>query len=437
MPPALIVPNQLLDLEDRESGRRLRADDLGSGVQIIVGKVGVRDGRPVRSRLRGWRVGRVGEHVEILATEPVRELFTTRIGEFVAQLTDDVERAGGQDDDLEVLRAAVARVLEVEREPGTLSSMLIGGAFPLLRPALDAGRDLNDVPDVLVPLVRAEDVRSGTNALFGRVTRPLIRAAARRLHPDGGPVFPPLVLAAMAAGTCGPERLTEIIEADVVEPSALTFTLPDVVRARAMFAGVPPRRVSETLIGVLGDSTVRHVFADQIAAWHPPLPEPRPRPEPQVAAEAQPPSAGAQRHQRVAPLPETPRPLALMGRPREIIYPPVWQAAEGAHIAGYVIALPRDADDLRHWGIVLGNCLGAFGDAAAAGASRLVGLVRTRQLRYVVEVTPGGVIRQLEGAGNRRPNRALGNEIARQIIALGLATADGRTGQSLVAPRPR
>jgi hypothetical protein len=103
-------------------------------------------------------------------------------------------------------------------------------------------------------------------------------------------------------------------------------------------------------------------------------------------------------------------------------------------VAGYTIVLPATADELSAWGRLLRNCLGSYGSAAAGGRSHLLGLAQGRTLRFAVEVTPGGTIRQIEAPGNEQPPPELGRRIARGLIALGLANADGRTGRSLVAP---
>lgn len=364
-------------------------------------------------------------HPEILNLVPVREVVTARIGDVVERIADTITNAGGGTADIEAIRNAAAGLFGLDPGPDSLGAVLTRAAFPLLAPAIDGGHHIDRVPEVLTPLLRAPDVRAGSRALFGRVTRPLIRAVARRLDPDGPPAFAPLVLAAMAAGTCGPERLTEIIETDPSGPWPISFSHAEVSRARSMFLDAPPRRVTTVLQRALvNPASDAPELAAQIAAWSPPPPPPPIRVE--FDPETAPP----------APPLVTPSPSDGGGR-RRIVYPPAWTAAEGVTVADHTVALPRDVDDLRHWGTVMGNCLGSFGAAAEAGASRILGLVRTRELRYVVEITRGGTIRQIEARGNRQPDRHLGIQIARHLIDLGLAVSDGRTGRSLLAPRHR
>jgi hypothetical protein len=99
------------------------------------------------------------------------------------------------------------------------------------------------------------------------------------------------------------------------------------------------------------------------------------------------------------------------------------------------VVLPRTADELVEWGRVLDNCLGGYRHAVADGRTQVLGLTETGRLRYAVEVTRGGVVRQFEGVGNRQAPESIVRPVLAALRTHGLVRGDGRRGRSLLAPR--
>ena len=423
MPIDHCFPHRIVDTR-HQRGDWVQVVEDADALHVVVGRTGNRlDGRQP-SRRREWRVTVIGGRVEVLGVFPVRELLTHEIGAVVAGLTGALADAEAYDRVVE----AVAQLTDVDHD--TLDGVLWRAAFPLLRPVLERepGPTPASVPEALDPLLRAETVRMGVQRLFGRVTRPLVRATATRLLPEDAvaPIFDPLVYAAMAAGVCGPERLVEIIDTTPVQPASARFTVADVHRARHAFARERPTAVVAILQDALQGPAGRGRLFQHLAQWSPPRP---PAPPPATHTPTRPPAAAT-----VADRPRpTPAPAPAGTRP--IAYPARWLAAEGHTVAGHTIVLPHTADELARWGGSLDNCLASYNGAVLAGRSRLLGLRSGPTLRFAVEVTPGGTIRQIEAPGNRQPAPAVGQEIARGLVAMGLAHADGRTGRSLLAPR--
>ena len=102
---------------------------------------------------------------------------------------------------------------------------------------------------------------------------------------------------------------------------------------------------------------------------------------------------------------------------------------------GAASRLPRTADELVEWGAVLDNCLGGFRHAVADGRTHILGVVVGGRLRWAVEVTRHGVVRQFEGAGNRQAPASVTVPVLAALRTHGVVRADGRQGRSLVAPR--
>ena len=402
--------------------------DHGNALEVVVGRRGTRVHAAVASRRLAWRLAAIEGRVEVLGVYPVRELLTHRVGTVVASLERVLVPA-----EIDAVRRAAATVTEVDHP--TLAGTVWSAAFPLLRPAVERGATIDTVPGGLDPLLRAGSVRAGTRRLLGRPTRPLVRSVARRLLPagDGPPVLAPLVLASMAVGACGPERLEQIVGTDPAHDLAERFTSADVGRARQVFAGRRPAVVADLLTSALVDAGAFDRLIGHLAEWSPPAPArptaPPVRPAPPPVRPAPPP---------VRPAPPPPRraqPRARRRAPDQPIeHPPTWLDAEGGTVAGYTVVLPWTTGELARWGRALGNCLDSYGDAVASGRSRLLGLRRDGALCFAVEVTPGGTIRQIEGPSNSQPPKVLGRQIARELVRLGIAHADGRTGRSLLAP---
>lgn len=422
--PARVLTT-VLDRHDAASGDWVvvRADH--DRVVVEAGGTGNRLDPARRVRRTAWAVRRIDGDLELVTTWPVPEVVTHRIGEHVEQLRDDIVRSGGDpDDDLAGVMGALPPALVAGPGDGRpLDAVLWEAAYPLLRSAIERGARPDHVPVALDRVLRAPDARTAAQRAFGRVTRPLVRALAASLLPgvDGRVPFEPAVLALMASPWCGPERLAEVLATPPHRPGSVAFDVGDVDRARSMFHGQPSRRIATRLVSALAAADGLAGLARELAAW---VPEPspaveRPSPRPQQPPTPTPPPTRAL-------LPPTGVPLDHPARLR---------AVDGLEVAGHRIVLPRTADELIEWGMVLDNCLGGFRHAVAGRRTHVLGLARGDALRYAVEVTPSGVVRQFEGRGNRQAPASVTIPVLAVLRDGGVVSADGRRGRSLVAPR--
>ncbi|MFP5576791.1 MAG: PcfJ domain-containing protein [Acidimicrobiia bacterium] len=422
--PARVLTT-VLDRHDSASGDWIvvRADP--GRLVVEAGGTGNRLDPARRVRRTAWEVRRIAGDLELVATWPVPEVVTHRIGEHVEQLRDDVVRTGGNADaDLAVVVGALPPALVAG--PGdrrALDAVLWEAAYPLLRSPIEQGARPDHVPVALDRLLRAPDARSAAQRAFGRVTRPLVRALAASLLPgtDGRVPFEPAVLALMASPWCGPERLVEVLGTPPHRPGSVAFDVGDVDRARSMFHGQPSRRVAARLVSALAEPDGLAGLARELAAW---APEPSPTVERPTTRPQQPPGSTSPTTRTVLP----PTGAALD-------HPAGLRAVDGREVAGHRIVLPRTADELIEWGMVLDNCLGGFRHAVAGRRTHVLGLTRGDALRYAVEVTPSGVVRQFEGPGNRQAPASVTIPVLAVLRDSGVVAADGRRGRSLVAPR--
>lgn len=417
--PAL-VETTLVCRHDLESGDWAEVRTDGRRIVVASGGTGNRLDPDRRVRRSGWEIRRIGDQLELLSTWPVPELVTHRIGEHVAQLGDDVARAGGTPaGDLAAVAGAVADLLDEDGPdaPAALDALLWSRAYPLLRVPIERGAHLDAVPVALDHVLRAGDARRAARRAFGRVTRPLVRALAASLlpGPDGRVPFEPALLALMASPWCGPEQLADLLARRPHRPGAVAFDVGEVDRARSMFEGVAPRRIADRLGRALTEPDGLRALATDLAAWVPPADDPRPGPA------------------RPAPIP-----AAALAPPARtdvaLRHPPALRAVDGLDVGRRRLVLPRTADELVEWGAVLDNCLGGFRHAVAAGRTHVLGVVVGGRLRWAVEVTRAGVVRQFEGAGNRQAPEHVVQPVLAALRAHGVVRADGRRGYSLMAP---
>lgn len=426
----VLAETTLLRRHDGRTGDWVEVRSDGRRISVEAGGTGNRLDPLRRVRRSGWEIRRIGDDLELLSTWPVPELVTHRAGEHVAQLRDDVARAGGDPGaDLDAVARAVPALL-AEDEPGEvrpLDAVLWGRAYPLLRVPIGRGARLDAVPVALDHVLRAGDARRAARRAFGRVTRPLVRALAASLLPadDGRIPFEPALLALMAGPWCGPEQLTEILGHRPHRPGAVAFDVGEVDRGRSMFEGVPSRRIAARLRSALTEPEGLRDLAADLATWVPPPGDPR-------VAPARPPAP---------PAPAAPVrvPSAAIRRPVRtdvpLRHPPAVHAVDGLEIGGRRVVLPRTADELIEWGALLDNCLGGFRHAVAGGRTHVLGIEVRGRLCWAVEVTRDGVVRQFEGAGNRRAPDQVVRPVLAALRTHGVVRADGRRGHSLMAPR--
>ncbi|MGO9658440.1 MAG: hypothetical protein ACLQVK_13055 [Acidimicrobiales bacterium] len=82
-------------------------------------------------------------------------------------------------------------------------------------------------------------------------------------------------------------------------------------------------------------------------------------------------------------------------------FPADIQGLDHTDLEGLRLVLPRTTYELTVWGQLMGNCLGSFGPAAAAGLSWLIGAETGERLVYCLELSPNRVVRQFLACRNR------------------------------------
>lgn len=394
-----------LHRDDPTTGRWLSVvadvDALGAGrLRIEVGSTGNRIDPERRVRRRGHDLVRIGGRLELRSWWPVQEVRTHVVGQFADDLRGELAAAGSPDvdDDLAEI-GRIAGSLFGDDDVDDLATLVLRSAYPLLRRPVEMGARPPAVPVPLEPLLHHDEPRAAARATLGpRVTRPLVRALAGSLVPDddGTIAWEPLLLARLAADRCGPEQLAAILGTRPHRRGAVSISLTDIDRGRAMFEDTQPRRIAEELVESLrteGGTTalvqriVRH-DARPPAPPVPPAPPPRPR--------------------RAAPQPQPQPQVVADPCDQPIQYPAAWRAVEGTTVPHTTLSvvLPRTGNELLEWGLVMDNCLGAYRVPAANGRTRMMGFADGDRLQCVAEVSATRTLRQLEAPGNRVPRPA-------------------------------
>lgn len=409
-----------LHRSDPTSGRWVRIvgdrDVVSRGrVRIETGVTGNRLDPSREVRRTGHDLLRADGRIELRSWWPVNEVLTSVVGQFEDDLRGRFAAAGSADPDadLAMVDEVVAGVLadgdtaEAAATGATgFAARLLRSAYPLLAVPLAQGARPGSIPQGVEPLLRHDDPRAAVRAvLCPRVTRPLVRATAAALVPDGrgALVWEPLQCALMAALRCGPEQLAAVLSAPVAQPGAVLFSLTDLDRARAMFAEIHPRRVSEILCAALSEPGGVARLATRLAEWDARPPAPAPRPP-------------VQRTLGPPPDPAT----------QPIAHPPTWVALAGTPVADLTVVLPRTGDELIEWGASMDNCLGAYRNTVALGRTRIMGFARGDRLIVAAEISRERVLRQLETRGNTRPDRATEVAVVAFLRAHHLVDADAR-----------
>lgn len=386
-------------------------------MRIEVGTTGNRLDPERRVRRRGHDLVRAGGRLELRSWWPVREVRTNSVGRFFADLRGELVAAGSPDVSTDT--AAIASLVDEVVEPGPddLVERVLGSAYPLLRRPLADGARPDEVPLPLEPMLRHPDPRTAARRTLGpRVTRPLVRALATALLPDDAHriAWEPLLLALMAADRCGPEQLATILATPPHRPGAVSFSLTDIDRARAMFEDLHPRRVAEELVDALrseGGTTdlARRLIRHDARPPAPPVaPHPAPRPR-----------------DRPAPAP----PAAADPGERPIEHPRAWTAVAGRTIEGSdgcVVVLPRTGNELLEWGMHMNNCLGAYRTTVSLGRTRIMGFAVDGRLQYAAEISPSRTLRQLEATDNKLPMPSRERAIVTWLRRQRLIEADAR-----------
>lgn len=359
----------------------------------------------------------------------------------------------------------------------SLSACLGGAAFPVLAAAYDQGAgSLDEMPRWAAPILAGHSARDAAVAAFGSdVTRPVIAAFASSLTRDpGAPVdLTRLVLALIGRFILQPDQLAAVLRLDGAAwaPDVLPprQAVTDGQAATQRWGTRRTTRYLEQAITVDGGRTLlldSIRFATDLGA-HAPRRLPsnledlhllyRSRMVSDAASgrDRHPTSHTGRRAQRRAPrrpdplpparwdlefVPPAPAPAEVEHVAYPLLLPPPAPRASsvtasttvptprwlgGAHdvtFGRFRVVLPRTCGDLDRWASLLRNCLDTYAPAAAAGRSHLIGIERSGNLAYVVEVTPTRSIRQFSGQGNRAPTRTDHDDVvsflrSRHIIA--------------------
>ncbi|MCU0270094.1 MAG: PcfJ domain-containing protein [Acidimicrobiales bacterium] len=305
-------------------------------------------------------------------------------------------------------------------------------AFPLLGVAYRCGAAAErEVPRWACPVLTRSTARDAARAAFGvrAATRPVVGALASALLPgrEGGPVrFGPLALALMGCDVLEPDDVARLLRQASEGPIVGWPSPESLAAARTMFAALGRRGA----LGVLGDVAARpdgfpHL-AIVLVAYHGALSVPT-RPANRLDEFAA---------QVVAGLPVDPHPEPPVSAPRA---PSPWPPPLGVHgrtVADLRLVEPRTEAELAAWGRLLGNCLATYAEAQAAGRSRLVGVERQGRLRYCLELTGDGTLRQFLGERNRPVPASDRRAVLDVLRACGvLRRAPTRGDRALLAPR--
>jgi hypothetical protein len=352
---------------------------------------------------------------------------------------------------LAVAVAADARTWGCWADAGGATDLVrtLGGlAHPLLGLAYDAGADrVEEVPRWAAPALAAATVAEGAAALVGgrRATRAVVRSFGTWLARPGWAWWTlALVVASAAAEALEPDDLARTLTTDGRPPSLRAASAPapaDVRELTAALRRVGPsrarplvhdaassggeRRLADAL-RLLGDvdddvprplpTTVAALEAACLrAAAVDPGPPPAPPSPPRPAAPAPtpptppPPVRATLTVPLRAPATAAPRPPAATRlRPSALAQRLAGTTADGR----YDVVLPRTAGELTTWGRLLGNCLGDFAAAVAAGETVVAGVRDRSTLIGALEVRDGRLVQLL---GHR--NRPVAAKVAAAVVA--------------------
>ena len=346
----------------------------------------------------------------------MQEVRTHVVGQFTEDLRGDLIASGSTDAEGDLAEIGhLAGALFGDDGASDLAAIVLRSAYPLLDRPVEMGARPATVPVPLEPMLRHDEPRAAARATLGpRVTRPLVRALAGSLVPDENDTiaWEPLLLARLAADRCGPEQLAAILGARPHRRGAVSISLTDIDRGRAMFEDTQPRRIAEQLVEALETEGGTTALVQRIVEH-----DARP-PAPPVAERPQP------RPRRTAPAPPA------MSDPCDdrLQYPPAWQQVVGLPVPDtrLRVVLPVNGNELLAWGLAMDNCLAAYRMPVATGRTRMIGFAIDDELQFVAEVSAAGTLRQLEAPGNRPPPRAQGRAIVTFLREHRLVETDAR-----------
>jgi hypothetical protein len=321
-----------------------------------------------------------------------------------------------------------------------------GVAFPLLAAAYDSGAaPLSEVPRWAGPILAAPTMRQAAAVAFGpKATRPVRRGLVEAVRPvpSGEIDLAALALALIGRETLEPDQLARVLCSDRVRQPAMD--LPDSATMRESCITVREwgaARIERLLLDAAARAdgvallleTMR--YARQLGDHGPPQPLPSrladlhdvhralmrspssPDPAFPTTRVTSSPRRNRRQPQRALPPPVTRTPV----RPdTPITAPPAVRSINGHSVGELRFLLPDVVGDLARWGRLLSNCLEDFGPSVAAGDSVVIGVLRDRQLVYVIEVTPDGNIRQFSGKANRPPTECDRRSVIETLVRAGV-----------------
>ncbi len=348
---------------------------------------------------------------------------------------------------------AIAAVAGAWRPEGDASLLTrFGGAsYPLLAAAYAAGAGpIGDVPRWADALVASPDPRTAAHLAFtGRATRPVVAALARSLvRIDAAPVdLSRLALALIGRDVLEPDQLATVLTATgPAWPVASLPTPGQLAGARTAASLWGTERTLGYLTQAAADDAARRLLGECATqavelSTHAPIQLPATLTELRDAYRTQIRTAPAElprlpvdatRHRgptRTEDPDQAPVAYGMFHPPRVRCRTPLRDATpiphprwlttlEGTTADGFGFILAHTCGDLVRWARTMANCLDTFGPAAVQGASHLVGVTNSGQLRYVLEIDPDRRIRQFSGRANRAVDRTAHDAIVSHLHAL-------------------
>jgi hypothetical protein len=336
-----------------------------------------------------------------------------------------------------------------------------GVAFPLLGAAYDRGATaIGEVPRWATRILSQPSCREGASMAFGaKANRTVVGSLAASLGgaTAGGDGTVPatlyrLGLALMGEQVLESDRIARLLIANGPPHPAETWpTVADVGVGRELASGLPPARMQRLLTDAVVEEDGPRLLAELLREGHeifhllpdrpanglralrdqcrsllPIDPSPGagrwrgPRgPGPNQTAPAERAWVATDAPNRGRLVAGAPRPRRARGLQAGMRRPPIAREAQvttevalprsielaelnGVEVGrGFRIVIPRTVAELANWGLRLRNCVGGYGSAVVAGRSRLLGIERDGDLKYCLDLTASGAVRQFLGECNR------------------------------------
>lgn len=319
-------------------------------------------------------------------------------------------------------------------DPAPLVVEIGGSSLPLLGAAYDRGAaPVTQVPSWVVPWLREHKPRHAARAAFKqKASKPVVRALARCLAPTSHTSqvgFAALNLAIVGMPSLEPDALARVLASDRADVPVDGLLDPATIElAQRQMGALDARTLERLLISAALRSDGIHLL-DAVARFLRDLRGYRPRPVPNDIGELHAALRACFRTQPPPPQPEREHLLyrAPPGAPVEptdrLRLMPTLVELDRREVDGLVFVVPRTAGDLTRWGHLLNNCLADFGPAAVRGATSVIGILRGDQLRYALEITVAGELRQFVAPANRPPEEWVVQLVVAELLRVGAMDA--------------